>query len=152
MTGSSGRAIGPLDGPGSTASRGARIRKIIDVIAHSHEQVKEQLSSHLHLHLHGSTTLKGFATADNQSEVMSAQTRVTVWRVLVGIARTTQDGSNLDPALQALLAQGELLELFEAVTISSAVYGCVTENDVSHARMEKGWLDSSGCAVARRAR
>ena len=87
---------GLLDGPRSAAGGGARFRKIIDVIAHGHEQVKEHLSPHLHLHLHGSTTLECLSTADNQSEVMSAQTRVAVGRVLVGIARTTQDGSNLD--------------------------------------------------------
>ena len=78
---------------------------------------------------------------------MSAQPRVAIRRILVRVASAAQDGSDLDPALQALLAQRELLELFEAVAISCTVDCCVAENDVSYAGVEESWLDSS-CAVA----
>lgn len=124
-----------------------RVRKIIDMVAHRHEQVKEQFSPHLHLHLHGSTTLECFPAADDQSEVMSAQPRVIVRCVLVGIPSTAQNDADLDPALQALLAQRELLELLEAVAVGSTVHSCVTEDKVIHTGVEKGWLDSGG-AVA----
>jgi len=60
-------------------------------------------------------------SADNQSEVMSAQPRVAVQRVLVRVACAAQDSTDFDPALQALLAQRELLELFEAVALGSIV-------------------------------
>ena len=43
-------------------------------------------STYLHLHLHGSTPLESLATSDNQSKVMSAETRVSVWGVIVGKA------------------------------------------------------------------
>jgi hypothetical protein len=42
-----------------------RVRKIIDVVTHGHEQVKEQLPPHLHFHLHGSATLECLPAADN---------------------------------------------------------------------------------------
>ena len=61
-----------LDGPGSSANV-VRVHQIIDMIAHRHEQVEEDFSPHLHLHLHGATTLEGLTTANNQSEVVSAQ-------------------------------------------------------------------------------
>jgi len=57
--------VQPLDGPRSATNVVVRIRKIIDMIAQSHEQVEEDLSPHLHLHLHGTTTLESLATADN---------------------------------------------------------------------------------------
>ena len=43
------------------------VTKIIDVVTHSDEQVEEQLSPHLHFHLHGSTTLESFPATDDQS-------------------------------------------------------------------------------------
>jgi len=44
----------------------ARIHNVIDMVAHGHEQVKEQFPPNLHFHLHGSTTLKGLPTTDDQ--------------------------------------------------------------------------------------
>lgn len=120
-----------------------RIYDIIDMITHGYKQVKEQFPPHLHFHLHGSTTLECFPATDDECEIMSAQPRITVRRVLVGIPCATQDGADLDPALQALLAQRELLELFEAVAVRSAVHGCVTENDVAQAGVKEGWLNGS---------
>jgi len=73
-----------LDGPGSSANI-VRIRKVIDMVAHRHEQVEEDFPPHLHLHLHGTTTLEGLTTANNQGEVVSAQSRITVWRVVVRV-------------------------------------------------------------------
>lgn len=134
-----------LDGPGSASV--ACIHDIIDMVTHGHKQVKEQFPPLLHFHLHGSATLEGLPATDDECEVVSAQPRITVRCVLVGIARAAQDGADLDPALQALLAQGELLELFEAVAISSAIHGCVAENDVIDTGVEKGGFDG-GYAVA----
>lgn len=123
------------------------IHDIIAMVTHGHEQVKEQFPPKFHFHLHGSATLEGLPATDDEREVVSAQPRITVWCVLVGIARAAQDGADLDPALQALLAQGELLELFEAVAISSTVHGRVAEDDVVDTRVVKGGFDG-GCAVA----
>jgi len=135
-----------LDGPWCAAS-GAHVTKIIDVVTHSDEQVEEQLSPHLQFHLHGTTTLERFPATDDQSQVMSAQFAVTVRGVLIGIPSTAQNRSDLDSALQTLLAQGELLELFEAVTVSCTVNGCVTEKDIAHAGVKKRGFDSH-CAIA----
>jgi hypothetical protein len=67
-----------------------RVNQVIDMVAHCHEQVEEQLSPHLHLILHGSTTFECFTAANNQSEVVGAQSAITVWCVLVRIAGATE--------------------------------------------------------------
>lgn len=69
LTGS--MACATLDGPGSAAS-GARVHKVIDMVAHCDEQVEEQLSPHLHFHLHCTTTLECLPAANNEGEVMRA--------------------------------------------------------------------------------
>jgi len=51
---------------------------------------------------------------------MSAETGVAVRRVLVGVAGAAQDRRHLDAALQALLAQGQALQLVEAVAVGGA--------------------------------
>jgi len=79
-------SVQTLDGP-----RGfVEIHNVIHVIAHRHKEIKEQFASHFHLRLHGAAALEGFAAADNKRQVMSAETRVAVRRVLVRVARTTQ--------------------------------------------------------------
>jgi len=73
------------------------------VVAHRDEQIKEQLATHLHLHLHGAATLERFPASDNECEVMSAKARVRVRRVVVRIPGRPKDGRHLDSTLEALL-------------------------------------------------
>ena len=50
---------------------------IINMIAHRHEKVEKQFASTLlHFHLHGSTPFESLTTSDDESQVMSAETRV----------------------------------------------------------------------------
>jgi hypothetical protein len=123
------------------------IHNIIDVIAHGDKEIEKQLPPHLHFHLHRPTALERLPAADDESEVMGAQPRVGVWRVLVREARTAEDGGDLDAALQALLAQGEPLELLEAIPVRGAVHGRVAENDVADASVEDCRLDGDAAAV-----
>jgi len=53
-----------LDGPGCAANVVVRIHKVIDMVAHRHKQVEEDFPPHLHLHLHGTTTLECFSGAN----------------------------------------------------------------------------------------
>jgi hypothetical protein len=46
---------------------GVEIFQIIHVVAHGHEQVKEQFATNLHLHLHSAATLKRLPASNNQS-------------------------------------------------------------------------------------
>ena len=113
------------------------------MVAHGHEQVKEQFAAHLHLQLHGTATLESVSAANNKSEVMSAEARVSVRGVLVGVPGAAQDDADLDSALKALLAQRQLLELLEAVALSGTVHGRVTEDNVAHTGKEDGRLDTA---------
>jgi len=55
----------------------AHVNDVVEVIAHGYKQVEEELAAaRLHLGLHGPAALKGLAAADDQGEVMSAQTAV----------------------------------------------------------------------------
>jgi len=77
---------------------------------------------------------------------MSAEARIGIRRVLVGIPSTAQDGGDLDSTLQTLLSKREPFELVEAVTIGSAVDGCVAENDIAHAGVEDCGIGASATA------
>lgn len=73
---------------------------VVDVVAQSHKEVKEELRSAVeHLQLHGPTSLEGAATADDESEVMGPEFRVRIGSVGVGIASGCQDGAALDTRL-----------------------------------------------------
>lgn len=120
------------------------VHNIIHMITQGNKQIKEKLPTHLHLHLHGAAALKGAPTANDEREVVGAEARVRVRRVLVGVTRTAQDGGDLDGALQALLAQCQVLELREAVLIRRAVHDRVFEQWGSHA----GEVDSGFDAAA----
>ncbi len=72
------------------------------MVAQAHKQIEEQFAANLHLRLHRSTPLEDLATADDQGQIMSAETRVRVRRVIVGVARAAQDRPDLDSALQPL--------------------------------------------------
>jgi len=131
---------------GATVSH---IHNIINVVAHSHEQIKEQFATILHFHLHRAAALERPPAADNESKVMSAEARVTVWCILVRVPSATEDGANLDSALQALLAQGEPLELLKAVPFRRAVHGSVTENNVTYAGVKYCRLNTPATTRAR---
>jgi len=53
-----------LDGPGR---RLVDIGQVIHVVAHGHEEIKEQFAANLHFHLHGAATLKRLPASNNQS-------------------------------------------------------------------------------------
>jgi len=52
------------DGPRSTL--GVETLKIIHVVAHCNKQIKEQLATSLHLHLHGAAALKRLPASNNE--------------------------------------------------------------------------------------
>lgn len=116
------------------------------MVAHGDEQVKEKFTAPFHLRLHGSAPLECLATSDDQGEVMSAEPRVRVRRVVVGILRRAQNGGDVDSALEALLAQGQLLELLDAVPFGRAVYDGIPEKVLPYAGHVDCRLDGSAAA------
>jgi hypothetical protein len=56
------------------------------VIAHGDEEIEEQSPAFFHLHLHGAAPLESVPAPDDESEVMSSQLGVIIWRMGVGIA------------------------------------------------------------------
>lgn len=119
------------------------LHNVIDMIAKCNEKVKEKFAATLHFCLHGSAPLKCLATSDNQSQVMSAEARVRVWRVVIGIPSTAKNHSDLDSTLQTLLPEGKALELLETVSLSRAVYDCISQEIFSHTRVIYCSLDGS---------
>ena len=119
------------------------LRKVVHVVAHCHKQIKEQLAATLHLHLHGSTSLEGLATANNESQVMSTQARVGVRSVLVRIPSRSQDHIGSNSNLKPLLTESNTLQVFKAVFLSRAVYYRIPKHDVSHSRVKDGRLTRS---------
>lgn len=134
----------PSDGLGGPSI--AHLHHIVQVIAHSDEQVKEKFTAPFHLRLHGSAPLKCLATSDDQGEVMSAESRVGVRRVVIGILRRAQNGGDVDSALEALLAQRQTLELLESVPFSGAIYDGVPKEVLSHAGHVDCRLDGPAAA------
>lgn len=51
---------------GLRGANAVHIRNVINMIAHGDEQVEKQFPSHLHFHLHCTTTLEGFPAADDE--------------------------------------------------------------------------------------
>jgi len=74
---------------------------------------------------------------------MSAETRVRVRRVVIGIPRTAEDRGDLDSALQTLFPKSQALEFFETVLLRDAVYDGVPQKVFSHAGNEGCSLDIS---------
>jgi hypothetical protein len=91
------------------------VAELVDVVDHGDEQVEEHAPAALHLGLHRAGALECGAAADDEGEVVRAQARVRVRRVRVRVARRREDRRAADAALQALLAQRELLQAGEAV-------------------------------------
>jgi hypothetical protein len=80
------------------------------MITHSDKQIKKQLPSLFHLHLHGAAALKRRPTANDEGQIMRTQLRLGVGCIRVGISRTSQDRAALDAGVEALFAQGEPLK------------------------------------------
>ena len=109
------------------------IHNIIDMITQRNKQIKEKFPATLHFHLHGATPLKCLATSNDQGEIMSAEPRIRIRRVVIGIPRATQDGCDLDSTLQTLFPKSKALELLESVLLCRAIYDCVLQKVFSHA-------------------
>jgi len=52
-----------LDGSRSTL---VEFKRIVQMIAEGHKQIKEQFATNLHLHLHGAATLESLSASDDQ--------------------------------------------------------------------------------------
>lgn len=117
------------------------------MVAHCHKQVKIQLAAKLHFHLHGSTSLERLAASDDESQVMSAQSRIRVRSVIVRKPSRSQDHISRNANLKALLAECKTLQIFQAVLLGSAVDNRIPENNLSHAGMEDGCLTRSAATI-----
>lgn len=113
------------------------LREVVHVVAHCHKQVKKQLATNLHFHLHGPASLESLATSDDESQVMSAQSRLRVRRVVIRVPSRSQDHVGRDSDLKALLAERNALQLFQAVLLGCTVDHRVSEYNASHTRMEE---------------
>jgi hypothetical protein len=110
------------------------IDNIIDMIAQRNKQVEEKFTPTLHLQLHGSAPLKCLATSNDQGQIMSAEPRIRVGRVVISIPRRAQNRRDLDSALQTLLPKSKALEFLEPVLLCCAVYDCVLQEVLTHVR------------------
>ena len=115
-----------------------QLRQVVNVVRHSNEQIKEHASTTLHLNLHSATALERVAAADNQSEVMCTESRISLRSIVIGESCTAENSSNLDTRLQSLLTQGKLLKLFEAELLGQAIDGCVPQDQAIDFRTECG--------------
>jgi len=120
-----------LDGFGGL--RVPHIHDVIDVVTKCNEEIKEKFTTGFHFRLHGSRAFECLATADDEGEVMSAEARIRVRRVVIGIPRTTQNCADFDSTLQTLLPKRQALELLETVLFCRAVYDSILEEILSHA-------------------
>lgn len=85
------------------------------MITHCNKQIKKQLPTPLHLHLHRPTPLKCTPGPNNQRQVMRPQLGLCIWRVGVRVPRTGEDRVALDTGVETLFAEGEALEGWEVV-------------------------------------
>ena len=108
------------------------------MIRHCHEKIEKQPSPTLHLHLHCPTALKGVPTPDNQRKVVGTQLRLGVWRVLIGISRTGEDGTARDAGLEALFPEGELLQGFDTIFFGGAAVHHHYKPEINQHKIEKG--------------
>ena len=120
------------------------------MVAHRHKQIKEQPAARLHLLLHRAAALERAPAADDEREVVRAQTRVRVRRVRVRVSRAAQDRAHVDAILEALLAQGHPFELDQTVSIRGAIHGRVTQDDGTDAGVEESscYATSPTCCQA----
>lgn len=118
------------------------------MIAHSNKQIKIELMPRLHLRLHGPARLEDPPTSDDHGQVVCAQPRLRVRRVVVRIPRRTQDDVDGDPALESLLLEREILQLLQPVPLGSTVHDCVAEDDVPNTSVVDGRLARAAAAGA----
>ena len=119
------------------------LHNVINMVAKCDEQIKEKFTATLHFRLHGSAPLKCLATSDDQGEIMSAEPRVRVRRVVIRIPSTTKNCSDLDSTLQTLFPKSKALEFLETVLLRGAVYDCVLQKVFAHAGNVACSLDRS---------
>jgi hypothetical protein len=126
------------------------VNDVVEVVAHGDKEVEEELAAAgLHLSLHGAAALKGFAAADDEGEVMGAQAAIRVRGVGVGVLGRAQDCGDVDAGLEPLLAQGQALELIEAVAVGGAVDDGIAEDGGAYAGEEDGGVGrAGGCGAA----
>lgn len=91
-----------------------------NVVAHGNKQVKEHGSSLLHFEFHGPTLLEVAPRTDDQGEILGSELGIRIWGVLICPASGSQNGRDLHPVAQTLLAEGQALELFKAVALCRA--------------------------------
>jgi hypothetical protein len=115
---------------------------IIHMVHHSNKQIEEQFPTILYLILHRTATLKRVSRADDKCKIVRSQFRVTVRRIRISKARRRQNSRALDPRLQALFPECQLLQLLQSVLLSLAVDHCVLED-----RTDVGVDDGFGGAV-----
>jgi hypothetical protein len=113
------------------------------MITHRNEEVKKEFSSLLHFHLHRATPLEGGPGADDQGQVMRSKLGISVRCMGICISSAGEDGAALDTGLQALLPQGQALQLWQAVFLCSAAGGLISLRVNSGFVQERNLLD--GC-------
>lgn len=135
---------------------------VVDVVAESDKQVKEQLrASVVHLELHSSATLEGTARADDEGEIVGSQLRVCVGSVGVGVSGRGEDGAALDTRFfkgkhvswfdgnemerltESLFAKCQLLQLIQPILFSRTVNDSILEKITIHTTMIDSALDCS---------
>ncbi len=115
---------------------------VIDMIAEGDKEVEEEGSSAVvHFELHCAAPLKGIAGADDEREVMGAEFGVGVRSICICISSRRQNSAALDSRFlsgrhvslgramscgtikltKTLLSKGKLLQLGQAIALSSAV-------------------------------
>ncbi len=93
------------------------------MVDHRNKEVEEQRrSALLHLHLHSTAALESVAGADDECEIVCSQLGIGGWGVGVGEASRGQDGAALDAGLQALLLEGQALQVWKVVAVGGALY------------------------------
>ena len=90
------------------------------MVTHSNKQIKEQLPTSLHLHLHSPTPLKRTPASNDQRQVMRPQLRVRIRCIGVCISRARQDRVALDTCMQPLFTECKALEGWKIIFLSGA--------------------------------
>lgn len=98
------------------------------MVDQGNEQVEEQLAAILHLLLHGAAALESVTSPDYESEIVCSQLGVIVGRVGVCEASRRQNSAALNTRLKSLLAERELLQLFQTVSLSGTIEHCIFQD------------------------
>lgn len=114
--------------------------QIIHMITHSNKKIKKELMPPLHLNLHRPTPHKDIPCPNNHRQIMSAQLRIRVWRMVIHIPSRWQDHADRNPTLETLLAKRKALEIFQAVLLGCAVDDGVPEDYLANSGVKHGCL------------